>query len=106
MRETTTVRAMLLALAFIAGFGAMLAMRRARAPFAAWSRVSGVHARRFLPAIWWTLAAADMNVRELCDQHRESLTARRRPRPVPDRRPASPAPKNCRATSGTAPACA
>ena len=70
MRETTTVRAMLLALAFIAGFGAMLAMRRARAPFAAWSRVSGVHARRFLPAIWWTLAAADSEADEIDEQRR------------------------------------
>ena len=49
------VRSVFTILAFVAGFGAIVSLRQARAPFGVWSRATGAQARAFLPAVWWRL---------------------------------------------------
>jgi hypothetical protein len=50
------MRGLLSLLGIVAGFGAIVALHRARVPFGAWSRATGTRSGAFLPAVWWRLA--------------------------------------------------
>jgi hypothetical protein len=41
---------------FASAFGAVVALARARAPFAAWSEATGTRTTRFLPIMWLRIA--------------------------------------------------
>jgi hypothetical protein len=49
------VRGAFTIIAFVAGFGAIVSLRQARAPFGAWSRGIGARPGASLPAVWWRL---------------------------------------------------